>query len=232
MKALGLQEIPIAVIDTTFRLRPVDEAWADALAENIRQAGRLRQPVELRAIAGGYRLIAGGHRLAACKRLEWETIPAFVFDATEDEARLAEIDENLIRHELNPLDRAAFLSERKAIYERLNPATKHGAQGGRGGKRNETEIVSFSKNTAERIGLTDRTIRLAVMIAERLAPDVKGAIAGTWISKTQAELLALAKLKLARPHARGSRSIPRHRRDGCRVDTDRRGRRVNRNRTE
>jgi ParB family chromosome partitioning protein len=194
MKPLGLQPIPISSIDAGLRLRPVDEAQAAFLAENI-QANGLRQPVEVRAVkGGGYRLIAGGHRLAACARLGWTDIPAFVFEATDDEARLAEIDENLVRHELNPLDRATFLFERKELYEKLHPQTKHGAQGGPGGKRNETEIVSFSKDTAERVGLTDRSIRLSVKIATSLAPDVKAQIAGTRVAKVQAELLALAKL--------------------------------------
>jgi len=165
------------------------------LAENIREVGRLRQPIEVRTVkGGGYRLIAGAHRVAACVTLGWERIQAFVCEATEDEARLAEIDENLVRHELNPLDRATFLAERKALYEKLHPETRNGAQGGRGGKRNENETISFSKDTAERVGLTDRAIQLAVRIATNLAPDVKGRIAGTAIAKNQAELLALAKL--------------------------------------
>ncbi|RJF84839.1 chromosome partitioning protein ParB [Azospirillum cavernae] len=202
MKSLGLQDIPISDIDISFRLRPVDDGYATLLAENIQEAGRLRQPVEVRTVkGGGFRLIAGAHRLAACTKLDWPTIPAFVFEATEDEARLAEIDENLVRHELNPLDRATFLFERKSIYERLNPETKNGAQGGVGGKRNENETISFSKDTAARIGLTDRTIQLAVKIATGLAPDVKVSVAGTAIAKTQAELLALAKLGPAEQRA-------------------------------
>lgn len=195
MKSLGLQDIPISGIDTAFRLRPVDDGYVALLAENIRETGRLRQPVEVRtAKAGGYRLIAGAHRLAACLRLEWPTIPAFVFEATDDEARLAEIDENLVRHELNPLDRATFLFERKTIYERLNPDAKAGVAGGKARQGSANEIVSFARDTAERVGLTDRTIQLAVKIATGLAPDVKAAVAGTEIARTQAELLALAKL--------------------------------------
>lgn len=202
MKSLGLQDISIADIDTGFRLRAVDDGYAALLAENIRETGRLRQPIEVRAAkSGGFRLIAGAHRLAACTLLEWSAIPAFIFEATEDEARLAEIDENLVRHELNPLDRATFLFERKTIYERLNPDTKAGVAGGKARQGSANEIVSFARDTAERVGLTDRTIQLAVKIATGLAPDVKGAVAGTAIAKTQAELLALAKLGPAEQRA-------------------------------
>ncbi|WP_051340936.1 ParB/RepB/Spo0J family partition protein [Azospirillum halopraeferens] len=202
MKPLGLQDVPISAIDTGFRLRAVDEGYVALLAENIRDSGRLRQPVEVRVLKGGaYRLIAGAHRLAACTKLGWEAIPAFAFEATEDEARLAEIDENLVRHELNPLDRATFLVERKAVYERLNPDTKAGVAGGKARQGSANEIVSFARDTAERVGLTDRTIQLAVKIATGLAPDVKAAVAGTPIAKVQAELLALAKLGPAEQRA-------------------------------
>ncbi len=190
-----IEDIALTQIVTGNRLRPVDPAWAQALADNITETGGLRQPIEVRALADGrFALIAGMHRLAAARLLGWPTIPAQVLDLTADHARLREIDENLVRHELNPLDRAVFLAERKALYEKLNPHTRHGAQGGRGGKRNESEIVSFSKDTADRVGLTTRTIQLAVSIATRLAPDVRAAIAGTWIAKTQKDLLDLSKL--------------------------------------
>jgi hypothetical protein len=42
---------------------------------------------------------------------------------------------------------------------------------------------------------------MAVMIAERLAPDVKASIGGTWIARTQKELLDLAKLAHAEQRA-------------------------------
>lgn len=194
MKALGLNRVPVGEIDDTGRLRPVDPAYVAMLAENLAQTLKLRQPIELRRLKkGGYRLIAGAHRLAAVKAMGWPEIDAFVYEATDAEARLAEIDENLVRHELNPLDRAVFLAERKAVYEQLHPETKAGVAGGKARQGSATEIISFARDTAERIGLTDRTIQLAVMIATKLAPDVKAAVAGTWIAKHQGELLALAK---------------------------------------
>lgn len=198
MRELGLQTIAVAEIDDSDRLRSVDDGHVCLLAENIEQVGQLLQPIAVRRLKkGGFKLIAGGHRLAAARKLDWAEIPAFVFDATDDEARLAEIDENLVRHELNPLDRATFLHERKALYEKLHPETKRGGDRGNqhtGGKDRQTEIISFSRDTAERVGLTDRTVRMAVMIATRLAPDVKARIVGTALARNQSELLTLAKL--------------------------------------
>jgi ParB family chromosome partitioning protein len=202
MKELGLQTIPLDQIDDHDRLRPVDAGHVRFLAENIQQVGQLLQPIAIRYLHdGAYKLMAGGHRLAAARLLGWAEIPAFVFEATGDEARLAEIDENLVRHELNPLDRAVFLAERKALYEKLHPETRHGAQGGRGARRNEADTLSFSKDTAARVGLDERTIQRAVMIASRLAPDVRSRIAGSTIARTQTELLALARRSPAEQRA-------------------------------
>ena len=201
MKSLGLKTIPLADIDISNRLRAIDEGHAQLLAENIRETGKLRQPVEVRALRSGkYRLIAGGHRLRAAELLGWTEIEAFAFETSDDEAKLAEIDENLVRHDLNQLDRAVFLAERKAVYERLHPEAKHGGAPGKagGGKVAKEDTMSgFARDTAERCGIHERTIRRAVMIAEKLPPDIRARIAGTWIAKKQSELLALVKVAAA-----------------------------------
>jgi len=199
MKALGLQPIALASIDCGDRLRSVDESYARLLAENIAQVGRLRQPIEVRRAkgkkAGSFVLIAGGHRLRAAQMMGWEAIDAFVFDADDDEARLAEIDENLVRHDLNPLDRAVFLAQRKEIYERLHPETKRGGdRRSEKSKGHDDRLIGFSRDTAQRSGLSDSTIRRAVFIAGKLAPDVRASLPGTDLSRRQSELLALAKL--------------------------------------
>jgi ParB family transcriptional regulator, chromosome partitioning protein len=202
MKELGLQTIAVAEIDDSGRLRPLDEAWVTSLAENIRQINRLRQPIEVRLkAAGGYALIAGGHRLAAIRSLGRAEIPAFVFDGSDDEARLAEIDENLIRHELSPLDRAVFLLERRDVFLRLHPRAYRGGAPGKAGGGKQTaksdtvsDFVSFAKATSLVLGLGDRTIERAVKIGMGLATDVRARVAGTVIAKNQAELLALTKM--------------------------------------
>lgn len=193
MKSFGLQTIPVALIDIGERLRPVSEPHAELLAENIGQTGRLRQPIEIRQVGHRYSLIAGRHRLRAVELLGWAAIDAFVYAASDDEARLAEIDENLVRHELNPLDRAVFLAERKAIYEKLHPETVAGVAGAEA-KHRATEIISFARDTAERVGLTERTIQLAVSIARDLSPQVRQLVAGTKLAQKQSELLALSKV--------------------------------------
>lgn len=191
MKTLGLQEIEIGKITRSDRLRAVDGEWANAIATSMADTGQ-HQPITVAKQKTKYRLIDGAHRLEAALRNGRETISATILQATQLEARLLEIDANLIRHELNPLDRATFLSERKAVYEEMFPETKRGAQGGRGGTRNENDTMSFSKSTAEKIGLTPRSIERAVRIHTKLSLDTRSRIAGTAFAAKQNELLALA----------------------------------------
>lgn len=207
MKSLGLKPIAVGAIGFGDRLRPVDEPHAQLLAENIAQVGRLRSPIEVRLVKPkkgqlvAYTLIAGGHRLRAAQILGWEEIEAFVFEGSDDEIRLYEIDENLVRHELNPLDRAVFLAERKAIYLRMHPETAAGVAGGKARQGAASDIMSFAAATALKCGWTERTIERAVFIHSRLAPDVRVRIAGTKLAKTQSELLALAKATHAEQRA-------------------------------
>jgi ParB family chromosome partitioning protein len=198
MKELGLQTLPVAVISMGQRLRIVDDTHAQHLAENIQEVGRLRSPIEVRKTKGrkgaAYTVIAGGHRFRAVQMLGWAEVPAFVFEMTEQEAKIWEIDENIRRNELNPLDRAVFLSERQRLYEELHPETAAGVAGGKARQGSANEIVSFATDAAQRCGITVRTIQLAVSIAKGLAPVIRQRIAGTWLAYKQSELLALIKL--------------------------------------
>ena len=69
----------------------------------------------------GFWLVAGRHRLEAAKRLKWPMIRALVLE-NADEAELAEIDENLIRADLSPAERALHVSRRKDLYEKVAPS--------------------------------------------------------------------------------------------------------------
>lgn len=200
--------IDIRQIAVGERLRQVDLDYVEVLKASIAERG-LKTPIHVRParkvdpkdpnrwtedIAEGFfDLTAGGHRLYACRELGHEQIASIVYEPSPLEARLDEIYENLHRHELNPLDRAAFMYEAKQVYEDLHPETKNGANGGVGSKKNENEIISFSKSTAEKTGFSSRTIELACSIHAKMDPAVRQRIAGTKIAQNQSELLALIK---------------------------------------
>lgn len=198
MKYIATKDIPIDEIDATDRLRPLDPNWVAALAESIGKIGQ-KEPIEVVALIRGkkkYRLVAGGHRLAGCIQAGLTHVRAEIKQVEGDdfdlECRLHEIDENLIRNELNALDRAVFLGERQKIYEAMYP------ESARGGDRksaaaleNQNDIVSFSSATAEKIDLHERTIQRAVAIFKGIPAEIRTRLAGTTLALKQGELYQL-----------------------------------------
>lgn len=80
----------------------------DELVASVKEKGVL-VPVLARAITGEdrigkYEVIAGNRRLAAAKEAGLEEIPAKIVEMTDDEAREAQIVENLQREDIHPLD--------------------------------------------------------------------------------------------------------------------------------
>ena len=123
-----IRPIEITAIRTENRLRAVlDDGKIEAIAESLAAIG-IKSPILVRPSEPGddYTLVAGAHRLEAARRLGWETIDASICLGSLDEMRLIEIDENLARAELTPLDRARFVVERKRVYQRLNPERTRG----------------------------------------------------------------------------------------------------------
>ena len=181
------------------RLRPVDEDHVEVIAGMINEVG-LQHPIEVWLPDGElkYHLIAGGHRLAAVKLLDLGSIDVKVLEPDTDEptleAQYREAIENLGRHDLNALDRAATLVRFKTLYEGLHPEAKRGQFGGRGGKKNETAILAVSKIAAENTGISERTFRRAVNFYYGIEAGVRARLAGAWIAKEQTQLVALSKL--------------------------------------
>ncbi len=127
-----------------------------------------------------YILIDGAHRLAACKLLDFTEIKAEIVEFTPEQAKLAEIDANLIRHELNALDRATFLTERKEIWVEINGKPHGGDRGNQhtGGKRSETldMFAEFSKTTQQLTGLSPSTINRDIAMYNNLGAETKAAL--------------------------------------------------------
>ena len=201
----GPVELPVAICRASPTARPIKPGHVLVLAESIKEIG-LRQPINVRAIDDGYEIRGGGHRHAAFVMLGLETIPAIVSDDDDLRAELAEIDENLIRNEYSPAERAIAQTRRKAIYLELHPETAHGGSGrGRPKDRladsatlSEDAAPSrpakrFTEDAAEKSGQSERTIRQDVMRGEAVGSDTLQRVIGTTLDKGE-EIDALAKL--------------------------------------
>jgi ParB family chromosome partitioning protein len=198
---MEIQTIALDRVRTAHRLRPVDADWAALLADRIKEQG-LRQPIAVRAAdaEGDHQLIFGGHRVAACRMLGWETIPAEVLDVSDLQAELLEVEENLIRAELNPLDRAVFLQRHQVVWEALHPETRHGGKRAKKGaepSRHDGDLpvaARFTVVAREKFGLSERTVQRAVALARALDGEARALIAGEPLARNAKELEELAKL--------------------------------------
>ena len=160
--------LPLDRVVVAERLRPVNADYVELIAASMGERGQ-DTPIKVGPpdAEGRHRLIAGGHRVAAAQALGWAKIDAIVTEATGLQAELIEVDENLMRRELNALDRAVFLAKRQAIYEALHPQAKKG-----GDRRSDqsrkvaTLIPSFRAETAARLGLDETSINRIIRRAQ------------------------------------------------------------------
>ncbi|MBF0139821.1 MAG: ParB/RepB/Spo0J family partition protein [Magnetococcales bacterium] len=202
---MNVQEITVENIIEFNRLREVDRDVVEGLVTSI-QANGLQQPIQVRnqpLAKDRFILISGAHRLAACRKIGMPTVPCVVTECSDLEARMMEVDENLIRYELTPFDRAAFLAERKKIYEEMYPQTKAGVAGAiakhHGSEKTDNTdssanaIVAFAETTAEKLKLSRRTVESAIRMHRDLSPKSKVAIAGTWLARSGKDLEMLSR---------------------------------------
>lgn len=199
--------IPLDKIDVRERMRAVDEDHARAIAASIADQG-LISPVTVRFVpanqkgARPYILVAGAHRIRATEINGAGEIECLVVKADQDEARLLEIAENLIRNELSKLDRALAVLGYRETWE-----AKHGKIERGGDQRGKLHLWSelgqtgdergFSVYVAERLGLSKDAVKRAQRIATHLAPALRLALRFTAVADNQAQLMALTRL--ARP---------------------------------
>jgi ParB/RepB/Spo0J family partition protein len=196
-------EIPVARCRPSPNARAVLFPKVLVLASSIKDVG-LRQPINVRLVGADYEVRGGLHRVEAFRHLGFETIPAIVTDDDDLRAELAEIDENLIRNELSPAERAIAISRRKVCYEALHPEAAHG--GDRKSSRQVGDLIEpdrkpgeaerFTKTTADATGKSERSVQRDAQRGEDIGADALAKVVNTSLDKGE-ELDALAKLEPA-----------------------------------
>ncbi|MCC5637082.1 ParB N-terminal domain-containing protein [Nostoc sp. CHAB 5844] len=171
--------------------RPVNAHKVNELKESIKTNGLLN-PI---TVDQNLNLIAGLHRLTASKLLGLESIECNVVNYQDaDQARLAEIDENLIRNELEPLERSELWLERDQILERMGLRAKagdnqHTLKGGATISLPPKRTIELAKE----VGYSKRTFQHGKQIAKSIHPDVKQMIKGTPLADSPTTLLKIAR---------------------------------------
>ena len=182
--------VAIDKIKVGLNRRPIKEQKVAELMESIKVNGLLN-PITLDQKLN---LIAGLHRLTACDLLGIDKVECKIINCEDaNHARLAEIDENLIRSELDVLERAELWSERDRILEHMGLRARAG-NNQYTYKGNETILpVKTTLALAKEVGYSDRTFQQGKQIAKNIVPEVKQIIKGTPIAKSTTALLKVAR---------------------------------------
>lgn len=165
----------------------------EELARSIQALGLLNPII----ITEDNTLIAGLHRLEAVKKLGWAEVECTVSSMDGLQAELAEIDENFVRTNLSHRELGDLLLHRKELYEALHPETRQGQRNGQTAKSGNLPFLDpkpFAQDSADKLGVSRRTVERLVQTAANLTPEAKAAIqnAGTKITKGAA--LEISKL--------------------------------------
>ena len=173
--------------------RDTQQRNVEELARSIAAVG-LMNPI---TVTQDNTLIAGLHRLEAVKLLGWTKIECVVSEADGLQAELAEIDENFVRAGLSHRELGDLLLRRKELYEAIHPETRQGQRNGQTAKNANFSLLetkSFAQDTADKLGVSKRTVEQLVQTAANLTPEAKKTIRDAGDKITKGAALKISRL--------------------------------------
>jgi ParB family chromosome partitioning protein len=191
----GISKVSIEKIKYGNNRRPINDEKVEQLKKSIELNGLLN-PI---TVDHNFNLIAGLHRLTALILLGFKQVECNIVSYDSDEnARLAEIDENLIRNELEPLERGRLVLEREKILVKLGMRAKAGDnQYTLKASENGGEIISpplkTTQELAKQAGYSERSWQHDKQIARDIAPKIQKIIQKTPIADKKTTLLSIAR---------------------------------------
>lgn len=153
------REVPIDKIDL-HGLNPrgtLDPMDIERLAASLDREGLLQRPIVRPKAGGRYELIAGSRRYHAARAAGWQSLPVEVRDVGDADAAQYLVVENLLRKNLNPIEKA------KAVKLLLTPA----AEGGAGSTTNE--VAAMLGKSADAVNKQLRLLKLPEPWRSRVA---------------------------------------------------------------
>ena len=186
------KQVRVQAVEIPAGRRQPETSRVRKLAESIAEIGLLN-PI---TVTEDGRLVAGLHRLLAARELGWEEIEART--VADVDAELAEIDENLIRAPLTELEKSRLMARRKGLFEDRHPESTAGAIRARAANEAMGRVVgetvsptTFAQDTAEKTGVSERSVQHAVQIGRSITPETAAVIAGTPVEDHKRGLIAL-----------------------------------------
>ena len=181
---LQLVELEISSIKVTTRLRATSQEKIVDLAASIRGVGLLH-PITVSQKGEKYLLLSGHHRLEACKSLGMQTIPATIKEGDELVEALVEVEENLVRSDLNAIQTAEHIVRREELLSAL------GQRSVRGDNRWKRSGLT-TEDLARSMGVTKRAYQYKKSVSN-LHPEVKDILGETIFSHNLMDMVTLAK---------------------------------------
>lgn len=150
-----IETIPISDIKIGTRVRPLDNSKVSELADSIIKIGLLN-PITLDT---RYNLLAGHHRLRALQVLGYSEVEVKVVDLNANKRILASIEENLIRNELNLIEKSEHMVQRENLLKQMGlRATKRIQKGVR-------KYIKTTQQLADQIGSSKRMYQRIKQVA-------------------------------------------------------------------
>lgn len=185
-----------------------DMGDVEGLARSIRELGQLQNIVVIPGKhKGRYDLVAGARRLKACQQLGIQ-VRADVITVEQAMTRLdMELAENMRRKDLDLAEQSEAHARRKALYERLHPQVKHGANLKRGAKAAPVAAAAveakppkrYTLLASEALGCSERKVQELLEIQklprEELSERLKGAKTSAERNRVCQDLLRQARKK-------------------------------------
>lgn len=185
-----MKKITISDITVNSRMRELDPYRVNELAESIKLIGLLN-PI---TVNNDFVLISGLHRLHAYQQLGIDKIQCNIIDFDQEYSQIAEIDENIIRNELNDIELGEHLLKRDEILDKLGVRAKQGDN--RFSNRGETVApLQTTKNIAEKIGVSERSTQIKKQIAKNLSKKVRDKLKKSPFANNTTGLLQLSRLE-------------------------------------
>lgn len=141
--------------------RPRDKESLSSLVDSIKEIG-LIEPIILNE---RNEIVSGRRRYFACRELKLTEINAEYLKKEAVDLELASIDANLMILPLGSADYDLSLAKRKKIYIEKYPETRQHAS-------KESGVLPFTKDVADVLGVTRRSVELAVARAEKASAKV------------------------------------------------------------
>ena len=130
----------------------------------------------------------------------WPPREAVLVEREMLRTELAALDESIGDRRPSALLRAELLAARKRVYETLHPGSRHGGAPGRAGggkaprsQRTSAPVRSHAADAALRTGLSERSIRQLIQIAEGIPASLRDLIRDTPLARRQRALLEVAR---------------------------------------